>query len=510
VPDVGVSATARERDGWRAAVLTCILAGLARLVIAATTPLFPDETYYWEWSRHLAAGYFDHPPVIAWITAFGCALFGDTPLGVRFGSVVMGTVASLALVASARRLAGGDGALLLALAFALMPLSAAGLVLATPDAALFAAAALTWYGVVRALEQPVASRASLEWWCVAGIALGVAFASKYTSALLPLAIVVACIVHAPLRMRLREPGPYLATLIAVVVFVPVLLWNARHDWISIAFQLGHGLTRASGSVIGRELEMIGGQIGLVSPVLFFLLAAAVWRALRNTGVRSIDRLLAVASIVIFAFFMYSASKRRVEANWPALAYLPAMLLLAGTHAAWRRARSMQIGLGVAALLTLVTYVNAYTPILPVPARRDPAARAAGWDGLARVVAERVRSDSAYVHVTADRYQDASELAFHLPDHPTVFTLNLGGRPNQYDLWPGFAASARVGDDMLLVLDDVEGTPAQIGLLRPHFSSIVREDSARLERGGDVVKQFRLWRLRGWRGTWPGAELRSRS
>jgi hypothetical protein len=68
----------------------------------------------------------------------------------------------------------------------------------------------------------------------------------------------------------------------------------------------------------------------------------------------------------------------------------------------------------------------------------------------------------------------------------------------------------VGDDMLLVLDDVEGTPAQIGLLRPHFSSIVREDSARLERGGDVVKQFRLWRLRGWRGTWPGAELRSRS
>jgi len=504
-----VNGASREDSGWRVAVLTCVAAGLARLLVAAKTPLFPDETYYWEWSRHLAAGYFDHPPMVAWITALGCALFGDTPLGVRFGSVLMGTLASLALAASARRLAGGEGALLVAVVFAVMPLSAAGLVLATPDAPLFAAAAMTWYGVVRALEQPPRSRQSLLWWCVAGLTLGVAFISKYTSALLPIGILIACASHPSLRARLREPGPYLATAIAFAVFEPVLVWNARHQWISLAFQLGHGLSRSSGSVLGRELEMIGGQAALVSPILFVLCVAAVWRAVRAADAKSVARLLAVASTVIFLFFMYSATKRRVEANWPAPAYLPAILLLAVAHQAWRRTRTMRIAIGLAAVLTLVAYVNAFVPILPVPARRDPAARAAGWDELARVVSAAVGPESR-AHVAADRYQDASELAFHLPGHPRAFALNLGGRPNQYDLWPDFAATARVGDDMLLVLDDVSGTPGQIASLAPHFSEVAHGDSARLERHGDLVKQFRLWRLRGWRGTWPGAELRSRS
>jgi len=156
-------------------------------------------------------------------------------------------------------------------------------------------------------------------------------------------------------------------------------------------------------------------------------------------------------------------------------------------------------------LSLVTYVNAYVPVLPVPARRDPAARAAEWDVLADAVARAVRVDTTRVHVAADRYQDASELAFHLPGHPTTYALNLGSRRNQYGLWPSFRQTARAGDDLVLVLDDTPEVPAQIVALTPHFFAVARGDSARLERGGEFVKQFRLWQLRAWRGTWPGPE-----
>ena len=79
------------------------------------------------------------------------------------------------------------------------------------------------------------SRASLTWWCAAGLALGAAFCSKYTSALVPLAALVALLSRRDLRLRLREPGPYLAAAIALIVFLPVVLWNARHDWVSFAF-----------------------------------------------------------------------------------------------------------------------------------------------------------------------------------------------------------------------------------------------------------------------------------
>ena len=218
--------------------------------------------------------------------------------------------------------------------------------------------------------------------------------------------------------------------------------------------------------------------------------------------------------MIFAFFMYSATKRRAEANWPALAYVPALLLLAG-HEVSRRWRAWLVaGIGLAAVLTVVTYVNAFTPVLPVPARRDPAARAHGWDDLARAV-EAIhvtrRPISSYrTWIAADRYQDASELAFHMPEQPRTFSLNLSGRANHYDLWPPFAETAHPRDGLILVVDAVEGVHPAVALLTAHFERVTEGEMITLAREGDPVKHMRIWVLDGWRGTWPRAGLRSRT
>ena len=60
-----------------------------RAVMAGLLPLSADEAYYWLWSRHLAAGYYDHPPAIAFVIRFGTFLFGDNEFGVRFGGVML-------------------------------------------------------------------------------------------------------------------------------------------------------------------------------------------------------------------------------------------------------------------------------------------------------------------------------------------------------------------------------------------------------------------------------------
>lgn len=495
---------------WRLALAVLIAAGIARVAIAALTPLFPDETYYWEWSRHLATGYFDHPPMIAWLIRAGTLLAGDTPLGVRLFPVIAGFVAGLFLIATARRLAGTRAAVLTAIVFTVIPLSAAGLVLATPDAPLLGAASATFYAVVRALQRAPHSRASRYWWCLAGVTLGLALLSKYTAVLVPLGIVISLLSVRELRPRLIEPGPYIATLIALLVFSPVIIWNARHDWLSFAFQLRHGLGGAGGSILRRELDFIGGQIGLVTPILLVMMIIAIYRSIFLPPPSS---LLSIVSIVIFAFFTYSATRRRVEANWPALAHLPAILLLAA-HASKRTwDRWLGAGIVLALLLTIVTYVNAFVPILPVPARRDPAARAAGWDDLARSVnrtySQRLPISSYRTHVAADRYQEASELAFHLPGHPATYALNLTTRANNYDLWPTFVDRALPRDAMILVVDDVVGEHPTVALLAPHFASVRQGDQAVLARGGDPVKHLRIWMLDGWHGTWPERSLRSR-
>ena len=525
----------------RFAVVVVVATTIVRLVIAALTPLFPDETYYWEWSRHLAAGYYDHPPMIAWLIRFGTSIAGHTALGVRLGSVLAGALGTLFVCACARRIADDRAALLTATIFAVMPLSAAGLVLATPDAPVLAASAATVYAILRVLEVPARSRASLEWWCVAGATIGLAFCSKYTAVLLPLGVFAGFLFRRELRARLREPGPYVATLVALLVFLPVILWNARHDWISFAFQLQHGFGDAAGSVLRRELELIGGQIGLVSPILFVMMTIAIARSLRRSPPSSPTRLqwvpvqplLASISIVVFVFFMYSAMRRRVEANWPALAYVPAVLLLVAQSRSSGWDKWLRAGIGLAAILTTVAYLNAFTPILPVPVGRDPAARAAGWTDLANAV-DRARPGCpvsthsaspgggtrpcppptsrapATVFIGTDRYQDASELAFHLPGHPATLSLNLSSRPNQYDLWPSFSHRAQPGDTLILVVDDVSGIHPVAETLAVHFASLREGERVPLSRDGELVKNLRIWFLDGWRGTWPQRALRSRT
>jgi 4-amino-4-deoxy-L-arabinose transferase-like glycosyltransferase len=508
---VVVSTTPRTPRGVSLAIV--LASALARLIIAALTPLFPDETYYWEWSRHPAAGYFDHPPAIAWLIRLGTLVAGNTPFGARLGAVLVGTLGMLFVCLAARRLAGERAAIMCALIFAVIPLSAAGLILATPDAPLFAAIAGTTYAVIRVFENAPQSRGSLLWWSVAGFALGVGLCSKYTAVLYPIGVLIALIARRELRPRLREPGPYLATLIALAVFLPILLWNAAHDWMSFAFQLQHGLRTTGGSPLKRELEFVSGQLGLVSPILFVMCVIAVTQALRS-GASLAQRVLAVSAIVVFAFFMYSAIQRRVEPNWPAIAYVPGVLLLAAHVTTSRWNRWMRAGIGLAGLMTVAIYVNAFTPILPVPARRDPAARAHGWDDLARAVDSIYsprRSISSYrTWVVADRYQEASQLAFHLAENPETFSLNLSSRPNNYDFWPSFPERAYPRDAIILVVDDVAGTHPTVALLEPHFTTVKQGALVALARNGDETKRLRIWLLERWRGTWPQRQLRSRS
>lgn len=501
-----------DLDAWRLAIVITIVGTLVRLVVAALTPLFPDETYYWEFSRRLAAGYFDHPPVIAWLVRFGTGIFGETSLGVRFGAVIAGGIAAMFTAASARRLRGPRGGLIAAAVFALMPLST-GLTLATPDAPLLCFVAATIYALVRVLEAPSDSRRSLQWWCIAGLALGLAVASKYTAALVAMAVFIGMMAISELRARLREPGPYVATIIALIVFSPVILWNAAHDWASFAFQLSHGLAPVGGSVAKRELELFGGQVGLVSPILFALLFIAAFRALGSSPAvharrlsPATGRLLAIVSLLVFAFFVYSATKRRVEANWPALAYIAATVVFA-THMSSRAwGRWSRVALTLAGFMSGVTYLNTFVPLVPVPARADPVARSAGWDELTDIVQlelQRRASPGRRLWVATDRYQEASELAFHLPGKPRTFALNLTSRPNSYDYWPGFAGTAARGDGLVLVVDQT-ASPLHptVEMLRPHFRTVRRGEPFVASRNGEVLRQFQIWSLDGWRGTWP--------
>src|SRR6266478_6109584 len=78
-----------------------------RLVAAAWTPLTFDEAYYWMWSKHLAGGYYDHPPMVALVVRAGTMIAGDTEFGVRLVSILLALPMSFAVYQAAAILFGG-------------------------------------------------------------------------------------------------------------------------------------------------------------------------------------------------------------------------------------------------------------------------------------------------------------------------------------------------------------------------------------------------------------------
>src|ERR1700758_1219339 len=219
-------------------VLNTVLAILAlvvlRLVAAAYTPLTFDEAYYWMWSKSLAGGYYDHPPMVAFVIRLGTLIAGDTELGVRLISILLALPMSWAVFRAASILFGGVRVAATATILLNVTLMAAvGTLIVTPDAPLLVASSFVLFFLAKVLETGRGA-----WWLAVGAAVGAALLSKYTAMFFGPAILIWLAAVPKLRRWFLSPWPYLGGLVALALFSPVILWNADHQWVSFVKQLG--------------------------------------------------------------------------------------------------------------------------------------------------------------------------------------------------------------------------------------------------------------------------------
>ena len=454
-----------------------------RLAVAGAAPLSPDEAYYWVWSRALAPGYLDHPPMVAlWIWA-GTALVGDGALGVRLLGSLSGLLGAWLLVRAGQDLFGDRRrGLIAALLLNATLLLGIGTVTMTPDTPLIFFWTLALFGLGRLLMT-----GDGRWWALIGVASGLALDSKYTAVLLPVGILIWLIWVPAMRAWLRRPGPWLAAVLAVLVFAPVLAWNAGHDWVSFAKQGGRTgdfqITRAA-QFLG---ELVAGQFGLATPVIAVLFAIAMCRRPRDPAGRLLACLIWLPALV----FVQHAFGDRVQANWPAIMF-PALALAASGIAPRWQIPGAALGIGLSA----VVWVQATLAPIALPMRADPTLlRLGGWEALAASVdAARAREGADFV--VSDNYGHAALLGRLLPGA----VLGLDPRWAMFDLPDARAAiigktgvllrSAR-RDDRLDMADWADAR--EIGRL----------DRA---RHGMVAESFVLYRVVGRAGATPIAAM----
>jgi 4-amino-4-deoxy-L-arabinose transferase-like glycosyltransferase len=444
-----------------------------RLVVAGLSPLSADEAYYWVWSRALAPGYLDHPPMVAlWIRA-GTTILGQGAIGVRLLAPLSAALGSVLLALAAedlfpgRRL-GGPAATLLNATLLL----GAGAVTMTPDTPLL----FFWTAALWALARLVRTGRP-GWWLAVGLAAGGALASKYTAVLLGAGIAAWLLVDPVGRRWLRTPWPWAGGVLAGLCFAPVLVWNAAHGWASFVKQGGRTGDWHPAEALGHLGELLGSQLGLATPWVAVLCAAGIWAAARQMREGGAPALLAALTLPSVAVFLQHAFGDRVQANWPAILY-PAASIAAAAYAVrwWKQAAAL--GFAVSALI----YIQAVAAILPLPRKLDfTLIRLGGWDGwVAQVAAQEATQGAAFV--AADNYGLAAILARGLPG-PVV-----GSEPR----WALFdlPSAATAGQTGLLVRSQRRAGPPDPG----PWQSIEPAGTLIRSRDGVAAEGYNLFRV----------------
>ncbi|MTV14815.1 glycosyltransferase family 39 protein, partial [Bradyrhizobium sp. BR2003] len=245
------------------ALAVCALVVL-RLAAAAWTPLTFDEAYYWMWSKALAGGYYDHPPMVAMVIRLGTMIAGDTPFGVRLVSILLALPMSWAIYRAAEILFGGRRIAASATILLNVTLMAAvGTLIVTPDAPLLVAASLLLYALAKVLESGRGA-----WWLAVGAGAGAALLSKYTALFFGPAILIWLAMVPKLRRWFLSPWLYLGGLVALGLFAPVIRWNADHHWVSFIKQMGRA--RIEDFRPTYIAELIPTQFAFATPLVFIL------------------------------------------------------------------------------------------------------------------------------------------------------------------------------------------------------------------------------------------------
>lgn len=439
-----------ERLWWgmsvRGIVTLVAVLTVVRFGAAGYAGLLWDEPYYWMWSRHLSAGYYDHPPMVAyWIWA-GTGILGDGPLGIRLLFVLNTAATSFVVYGIGRALFTERIAWLGVLWTNVTPLLGIAGMMATPDGP----SVLFWTLTIFAFAMVVRTGRGV-WWLAVGVLAGLGVMSKYTNLFLGPGILLALILDRRLRRWLASPWLWGGGVLAALVFLPVIVWNAGHDWMSFRFQFGRvGETRFTPVYL---LTLLAVQPAIFNPlaVVFVVRGVGVWFKQTEPFARPIG-LLVATTLPAAAFIAFQATHGEVLQHWLApifptlalVAVVVASTLADDAHWVLRAIRADVVPLGLVAML--VVFVYATTPLDRYFPGKDPIDSMRGWPAYAAEV-EALREKSGATWIATVGYEATAELTYELRDEAVVAPVTERAR---YAYAPPPDASLAVAPALLVM------------------------------------------------------------
>lgn len=489
----------RQSSPVRLALFLIFGLTLYRLWFMTQIELVPDEAYYWLWAKHPAWSYRDKGPGVAWIIWLGTKLFGDTVVGIRFFAVVLSTGTGWLLWLLARRMYDDVVALWSLLLAAVIPMLAVGSVLMTIDSL----SVLSWAWASLIFWKAIHRDKWCDWLCL-GLAIGIGFLAKFTNG-----VQLGCLALFLLWSKEHRPLLFSWKMLLLgaafgVCVLPVLIWNIQTGWVHIiALHSRSGVTNTFGIHPLELLSFIGGQFGVVSPLIMAGMVCAAYGLLRRQNTDLRVRFLLCQCVPLYAFFMFFSLNAEGKPNWIVPALVTGVIF---TVVYWREKilqsaklkRWAVAAFVIAIVMSLVMHdtdpllavAQRVTDALHKPAMHDPLRRARGWqDFAAHVQAAREKYQANLL--IADHYSQASMMSFYLPGQPTTYLLPQPYGSSQFTLWPGYEVTANTSALFVAEAFPMEWVPP---VMKKTFGEMELVDDFWSQYHGRPMTHFQIYRV----------------
>ena len=480
----------------------------ARIFIAYATPLLAAEAYYWLWSTRPAAGYYDHPPMIAYWIRAGTELIGEIELGVRLLPLLLGTGAIFLFYLLCREMLRDKRAATVGLLFgAFAPFYLPFAIGATPDAPLMFFWTLTLVAFIAGYKRDNA------WlWLLAGISVGLTIISKYNGFQLPIILFVFLLLTPRGREYLSGAKPYMALLAAAMVAAPNMIWTLSRGGSTMGIPFRDGLS----------LEEAATNIGAFATLPFIWLTpllALAWIGATIRGLfireRRRDEMFIFglcAGWLPLLMFAAMAPLNFVHAQWVAPCFVAAAPIMFFSFASKNegvKKRSgplfTKIGLGfgcvmIAAALIAPVFIIRFAPLDgegPVMSHMSKFKEEIhGWDQITdRLNAEIDRLDDGRLFIASTNYHRVSTAAWLTGNRVPALPLRYGERFGQFRYWHEEGMYNGWNALMYEKGEDDEYLDLALEL----FEEVKKLEPERIRSEDREIRVFSLYECRGFRG-----------
>lgn len=322
-----------------------ILWVLVDLLQAIFTPVHADEAYYALYGKFLDWGYYDHPPMVALLTAIS-SLFFKGMLSIRFMTVLLHGATVLLLGTSIEEKLTSNRAVITFFAIAAsIPIFIIYGFITTPDAPLLFFTALFFLLYKKYVKRPS--------WLLA-IFLGTTIAAMLYSKYMAI-LVVFFVILSNLRL-LKDPKIIFAGFLALILFIPHILWQFNHDFPSLQYHL---MQRNTSFKFQYALEYLPLQLLVFNPICLIFAFYFCWKN-RNTK----DKFLRAAGFIVVGFILFfwiMTVKGHAEPHWTMAATVPLIFILFDefSDAKWAK----WVNFALIPITALLLLLRLFAPIL---------------------------------------------------------------------------------------------------------------------------------------------------